>query len=207
MPNTFVKTFLISIALVATLIYTTCYWSWLVYPERFPLVQYDEEIILPTELPDTGVEVWNWDCSSYWTNSYWKDSSCYTPKWVRVFNDTTHIKETTSFVCTIDTNTMKQLMHRIDEVQKQYTNVDYVCADIVAIENELKKLIDNLWTARNKVKVDSKRIESAYFVEFPAPTIKYITKTVFVKTCSLWFKYEKVLDACMPTLSPFTGIK
>jgi hypothetical protein len=80
---------------------------------------------------------------------------------------------------------MKQLMHRIDEVQKQYTNVDYVCADIVAIENELKKLIDNLWTARNKVKVDSKRIESAYFVEFPAPTIKYITKTVFVKTCSL----------------------
>ena len=176
-------------------------------PEWFEFNTYQEELILPTELPDTGAEEWNWDCSSYWTNSYWKDNSCYTPKWVRVFSDTTHVKETTSFVCTIDTNTMKQLMHRIDEVQKQYTNVDYVCADIVAIENELKKLIDNLWTARNKVKVDSKRIESAHFVEFAAPTIKYITKTVFVKTCNLWFKYEKSLDACMPTLSPFTGIK
>lgn len=203
MSNTFVKTFLISIAIVATLIYTTCYWSWLIYPERFPLVQYDEEIILPTELPDTGVEVWNWDCSSYWTNSYWKEWTCFTSKWARTFSKTITNTTDTKHVCTLDDNQLSKLMNRLQQLELEYSKMDVMCMDIIKVENQIKDLVSELFVWRDKTITNSNTVETAKWIPFPAPTVKYITKTVTVKICWVWI-YDKQLDAC---IMPITGAR
>jgi len=85
--------------------------------------------------------------------------------------------------------------------------MDVMCMDIVKVENEIKNLVNELFISRNKTTSTSKTIETPKWIPFPAPTVKYITKTVSIKTCTIGYTYQKSLDACMPDMSPRTGAR
>lgn len=78
-----------------------------------------------------------------------------------------------------------------------------MCIDIIKVENEIKDLVNQMFLSRNKTTSTSKTIETPKWIPFPAPTVKYITKTVTVKVCWVWI-YDKTLDAC---ITPITGAR
>lgn len=203
--NTFYKLFLLAIAIVCITISftradTIINWFRFVTPT-------DTIEILPEELPKTWAEEWNGDCSSYWASSYWKEWTCYTSKWARTFSKTITNTTDTKHVCTLDNNQLYKLMNSLQELELEYSKMDVMCIDIVKVENEIKDLVNQLFISRNKTTTNSKTIETAKWIPFPAPTVKYITKTIQVKTCGEWFTYQKSLDTCMPDMSPRTGAR
>ena len=203
--NTFYKLFLLAIAIVCITISfaradTIINWFTLLMPE-------DSIEILPEELPKTWAEEWNWDCSSYSANSYWKDNVCYTSNWARTFSKTITNTTDTKHVCLLDDNRIDNLIYVLKDLQQEYSKKDVMCIDIVKVENTLKDLVNELFISRNKTTTKSSTVETAKWIPFPAPTVKYITKTIQVKTCGEWFTYQKSLDACMPDMSPRTGAR
>lgn len=153
--------------------------------------------VLPDELPATWVEEWNGDCSSYGINSYWKDGACYTPKGLWYFEKQTNTSSKTLLTCVMTTDgSIDNLINRLTELRKEYLNNDYLCKDIVWIEKELHMLVDSIWMWRDKTITTSTNKETPKRLAFPAPTVKYITKTVTVKVCNMGV-YDKTLDTCI----------
>ena len=197
--NTFYKLFLLALGLWSILIVLSAK-AEVINPSDFEfLLPTDTIETLPEELPQTWVDVRNWDCSSYWANSYWKEWVCYTPKWAWTFNKNTI--QSSSIVCTLDDNRVDNLIYVIKDLQLEYSKQDVMCIDIIEHEQMLKDLVNELFKSRTKTTV--KQFESAKFIEFPAPTVKYITKTIKVKVCSQW-TYDKDLDTC---ILPITWVR
>lgn len=204
--NTFYKLFLLAIAIVCITISftradTIINWFTFVTPT-------DTIEILPEELPKTWAEEWNGDCSSYWASSYWKEWTCYTSKWARTFSKTITNTTDTKHVCTLDDNRLNNIINKLKQVQLEYSKMDVVCIDIIKVENEIKDLVNQMFLSRNKTTTNSKTVETAKWIPFPAPTVKYVKqvwqiKTVTVKVCWVWI-YDKTLDAC---ITPITGAR
>ena len=74
-------------------------------------------------------------------------------------------------------------MNRLKELELEYAKMDVMCIDIVKIENEIKDLVNQLFISRNKTTTNSKTVETAKWIPFPAPQIKRLTKTIQVKVC------------------------
>jgi len=76
------------------------------------------------------------------------------------------------------------LIDRLSELRREYLNNDYLCKDIVSIEKELHALVDSIWLAQDKTTTKTITKETPKRIPFPAPTVKYITRTVSVKVCN-----------------------
>lgn len=193
--NSFYKLFLLTLAIVCTAISFTkadTIINWFVFTEQKDTIE-----ILPLELPKTWAEEWNGDCKSYHPSSYWKEWACYTPKGVWYFKEEIKTTSSTSLTCSMTTNgSIDNLIDRLKELKLQYMNNDYLCKDILSIEKELHALVDSIWLSRDKTITNTTKKETPKRLEFPAPTVKYITKTVSVKVCNMGV-YDKVLDTCI----------
>ena len=193
--NSFYKLFLLALAIFCAAISFTradTIINWFVFAQQKDTIE-----TLPLELPKTWAEEWNWDCSSYWTNSYWKEWVCYTPKWARTFSIEKTTTSTTQLTCAMTTQgSIDNLIDRLQELRREYMNNDYLCKDIVAIEKELHMLVDSIWLWQDKTVTKSTSKETPKRIPFPAPTVKYITKTVTVKVCNAGV-YDKALDTCI----------
>lgn len=200
--NTFYKSLLFLLGLLCTLIVITAradtIINWFTFIEQTDTIE-----VLPEELPKTWAEEWNWDCSSYWQASYWKDNVCYTSKWARVFSKTITNTTETKHVCTLDDNRIDNLIYVLKDLQQEYSKKDVMCIDIVEEEDILKYLVNELFKSRNKTTTNSKTVETAKWIPFPAPQVKRLTKTIQVKVCWVWI-YDKQLDAC---ITPITGAR
>lgn len=173
MSNTFAKRFLISLAVICTIITFTC--------------KAESQTTTPT---------WNGDCKSYHPSSYWKEWACYTPKWAWTFDKTITTTTDTKHVCLLDDNRLDNLIYVLKDLQKEYSKKDVMCLDIVSLEKSIKLLVDELFVSRNKTTTNSTAKETPKRIPFPAPTVKYITRTVSVKVCNAWV-YDKALDTCI----------
>lgn len=192
--KSFYKLFLLALAIVCTAISFTkadTIINWFTFATPTNVIE-----TLPEELPKTWAEEWNGDCKSYHPSSYWKESVCYTPKWAWTFDKTITTTTDTKHVCLLDDNRLDNLIYVLKDLQKEYSKKDVMCLDIVSLEKSIKLLVDELFVSRNKTTTNSTAKETPKRIPFPAPTVKYITRTVSVKVCNMWV-YDKALDTCI----------
>lgn len=62
--------------------------------------------------------------------------------------------------------------------------MDVMCIDIIKVENEIKDLVNQMFVSRNKTTTNSTTKETPKWIPFPAPTVKWLTKTITVKVCN-----------------------